>query len=114
MGLVVVHVDAGAVHGVAKTVPRPVQDLVAVSRVPQDRRRLSVHFPASEVAAGPHGPLHQIDGGIPGGGHRAKGPGEAFRHVATGVPHPGDIGVDRSRLFELAPQVEQHQLVRPD
>src|SRR2546430_17475345 len=52
MRLVVIHVDAVSMHAFAEAVPRPVKDVLAVSRLFQDVDGRAIDLPAVQLTAG--------------------------------------------------------------
>src|SRR5215510_12081563 len=73
MSLVIVHVDAVAVHRLPETVPGPMHDAIAVALILEHGTRCLVHFPSPEIAplAGCVG--HEANGSVARIGDGAKG-----------------------------------------
>jgi len=111
MGLVVVHVDAVAVHRFAQAVPRPVKDAVAVAGVSQDRSRRAIDFPPAHVLTGPDAALNQPDPGISCVADGGECPRHPLRNLPSRVPHPRDVRKHRPRPIQLTPEVEQDEVV---
>ena len=101
-------------HRFAQAVAGPVQNVGAVAGVAQDRRGGAVDFPAAQLAAGPGGVLHDADRGVARARGGGEGLAESLRNAAARISHPGDVSKDRARTIELAPEVQQHQLVAAD
>jgi hypothetical protein len=62
---------------------------------------------------GAHGRLDPLDRRVASGHDDAEGLGHLWRRFA-GKSHPGDVCIHRARCVELAPQIQQHQFVRPN
>src|SRR5207244_12637556 len=63
--LVIIHVHAIAVNRrLPKTVPRAMQDVIAVAGVPEPRRSGAIDLPTADLVAGRDGPLDKGDGRV--------------------------------------------------
>ena len=73
-----------------------------------------VDLEAADGAAGGDAVLDERDGGVAGpGGRRPRGL-DAVRDRGAGERHPGDVGEDRARRRQLAPQIEEQHFVPAD
>ena len=115
MRFVVVHVHAVAVDVLAEAVAGPMQDVIPVAGAPQDGRGGAIDLPAAKLLAGRPPPAARAPTAASRAAHTASNALTCRSGGrAPGVSDPGDVRKDRAGTIELAPQVEQDQLVRLD
>ena len=95
----------------AQAVAGPVEDVVAVAGASQDGRGRAIDLPAAQLLAGGHRPLHQGHGGVARGADRLECLHVPVGRASAGKAHPGDVSKHRAGLVELAPEVEQDELL---
>src|SRR5689334_6867862 len=94
--------------------PGAVKDLVVVARLLEYGAGRPVDFPAVELASGHCRLLDQRYSRITRTCNCVEGTRRLGRNARTGESNPGDVSKHRARLRELAPQVEQEDLVGND
>ena len=87
------------------------KDTVAESGLAQHGRRGPIDLPAAQVAIPLRRLLHEPDGRVSRVSHRRKRTFESVRSPDSRVAHPRDVSKHRARPIELAPEVEQHELI---
>ena len=114
MRFVVVHVDAVAVDVLAQTVARAVNELRPEPRPFDDVAAGAIDLEAAQVALLADGGLDELDRGVAavaGGGKRAA---NRVGHLGPRKADPRNVSKDRAGLGQLAPEVDQHNLVGPN
>src|SRR5262249_13028298 len=98
----------------AKAMSRSVKDFGGIAGALQHGRGRSIHFPSSDSPTVPCRVLHQLDRGISSVGDGGERACITLRHMPSRVPYPGDVRKNGSLTVDLAPQIEEHQLVSRD
>src|SRR5436190_7499333 len=112
--LVIVQMDAIAVHRFAEAMPRAVENMTAVPGLLEHFPRRPIDFAAVQLSSG-HGRLfNQRRRCVARADNRVKSAGRLVCDARTGKTNPGDVSKDCARLANLAPQVQQENLVGAD
>ena len=114
MSLVVVHVNAVAVHLFSEAVTGAVNELSAVPCPVDDVTRRPIDLVTSQLASFSGRALHQFYPGVASGPDGSESLRVLLRHDRARKPHPGDISKDRAGRGQLAPEVQQHELTPVD
>src|SRR5690349_3889610 len=73
-----------------------------------------VHFKTTERPAGRDRFGDALDGGITGAGHDSEYIANGIAGLIAAEAGPGDVVIDRARLIELGPHIQQHEIAGPD
>src|SRR5205823_8721116 len=110
--LEVVDVGAVPVHLFTDGMAGPVDEMVAVSRGPDDLAARLVHFPSRRQVPGRRAGANELQGGIARPTHDAEDLSLARRNGPADEAGPGDVAVDAARFRPLAPEVDQDEVPR--
>ncbi len=78
------------------------------------RCRGLVDLPPAQFLPAAAGTLHEVHRGVACGGDCLERLCITLRHGRPGKSHPGNVSKHRARRVQFAPEVEQHQIARPN
>src|ERR1017187_6313291 len=108
----VVHVGAVAMHFHADRMTGAMHEIFAVPGARNHAAAGVVHFEAAQFPLRRDRLLHAFYGSIARAGYHAETLAHLLRRLAAAEAGPGDVVVDRLRLVELGPHIEQHPVAR--
>ncbi len=114
MRFVVVHVHAVSVHLLPQAVAGSMDELRTVPGALDHLARRAVDLVSAQLAPRSGGAFHELDAGVAAISGRGKHLRVFLWHDLAGESHPGDVSKDCAGRRQLAPQVEQDNLVQAD